>query len=924
MKKYKGGNMDLNRETAALLGIPFTENPWLLLGVTAGRRSQIAINSALRRRFAQLHVHPHAGSEGVDRVHAYLKKVAKDLLKTTGVEVSNARQAPNSLTPLDRAIIAALISEGGWNKNSRARLVGIAASFSITVGGLLRILEAFAEAARSGSGPLSLKQRSEHTMNRSWTFVPKKMSTASSIDSFIAKTAEKFTPELSSPSTVMTVKLAILFSFLTVVAFVLSLSVLLSEHAPSSNEESKVPQVTNAPSANQELQTREALFKQYPAFNVDGIEQSLLGYADQCFEQPSLLASLASSIHESLVNGDAPESSVLLDWNKSIDILGLGWVFIDSLTLQSAKTQIIQVLLQAEMYPGFAKQLAESIELPQLRTGYPLRVSQAIWKSGLLAALSCDLRLSAELRSLLKKMQFKEIETCDYVEARLLAMGLVTQQLLSNTEFDERSLDAWEAWIIIANQMEKVTNDVQLQIGLVTSVLSSNLDLLRVSNTRKVLGRIILETDWVSSATARDSLCDLIQSNAVSSIDLALLTSLFHYSGNTTWFNETHLVQQASSMQHRRTISSRLKKDWPIDDNERIAVWNLSLPIGLDVELVKEWNRQTIHIVEKSRTAKSQLAELRLLNEVAVSMWRGRPDLAAHALDRTKRFELDASDYFQPEYVEVDGTFSDKYRAAGQDKFDKLESIENLVKSSATDLGKHDASRLVSIALVNNRSVLRDAATKMIIEKFSNGKNVAMSLLNVFSRARSNEQITKLVANLTDVILPDPQSKSWSTSARRAFVQHALTVGNQELWGLDEIANILATSLISEYLMLNPDALPLSAEVTPNVAIEMVVDSWKRSLPPKYQRPDEPTFNSTGLLQDYLEKQLEYLLLMKSVESKWRNDDLLIDPEELDLPRLHKKKSIFEQLISVEKQISIHWLDLFADVIDEHTKRMRQ
>ena len=41
-------------------------------------------------------------------------------------------------------------------------------------------------------------------------------------------------------------------------------------------------------------------------------------------------------------------------------------------------------------------------------------------------------------------------------------------------------------------------------------------------------------------------------------------------------------------------------------------------------------------------------------------------------------------------------------------------------------------------------------------------------------------------------------------------------------------------SLISEYLMLNPSALPLSKEVHALDALEMVVDSWRRILPPTY------------------------------------------------------------------------------------------
>ena len=54
------------------------------------------------------------------------------------------------------------------------------------------------------------------------------------------------------------------------------------------------------------------------------------------------------------------------------------------------------------------------------------------------------------------------------------------------------------------------------------------------------------------------------------------------------------------------------------------------------------------------------------------------------------------------------------------------------------------------------------------------------------------------------------------------------------LWELDEVSNEISTSLTSEYLILNPEALQLSNEADAYEAIEMVVDSWRRILPPKY------------------------------------------------------------------------------------------
>ena len=297
--------------TSEFLGIPETDDPRLILGITTGRTDQIAINNALRRRLAQLHVHPSGHSIEADEVRVFINEIATTLL-TRSSEVSTDREKPASgLTPLDQAIIASLICEGGWNKNSRARLVGVAASFSITVGGLIRILEAFADAARSGSGPLSLQQRNTNPINRTWATVPKKTSTFSAVDTFISEAARKLTPELKSSNPVVTIKLAILFSLLTLIAFILSLNVLL---ASDDSETVNKPTVQNTFPSNVTVTSNKiefSAFETYPVFSVQGVEGSMLQYADRAVDQPKVLSEIAGSLQDSLAKGQTPNSNII-------------------------------------------------------------------------------------------------------------------------------------------------------------------------------------------------------------------------------------------------------------------------------------------------------------------------------------------------------------------------------------------------------------------------------------------------------------------------------------------------------------------------------------------------------------------------------------------------------------------------------------
>ena len=62
-------------------------------------------------------------------------------------------------------------------------------------------------------------------------------------------------------------------------------------------------------------------------------------------------------------------------------------------------------------------------------------------------------------------------------------------------------------------------------------------------------------------------------------------------------------------------------------------MWNLSIPVGLDVELVRNWEDALSETTRLSDDNMLRFATLRILNEAAVSIWRGRPDLATRAID---------------------------------------------------------------------------------------------------------------------------------------------------------------------------------------------------------------------------------------------------------------------------------------------------
>ena len=124
------------------------------------------------------------------------------------------------------------------------------------------------------------------------------------VDSFIADTARKLTPELNTSNPIMTIKLAVLFGLLTLLAFVLSLQVLLPEKNTRADSPAVIEHIF--PSQSEEIIATQQIvnFDVYPTFTVSEIEHSMLQYSDQGVDQPAALASIANSLRVTLTRGE--------------------------------------------------------------------------------------------------------------------------------------------------------------------------------------------------------------------------------------------------------------------------------------------------------------------------------------------------------------------------------------------------------------------------------------------------------------------------------------------------------------------------------------------------------------------------------------------------------------------------------------------
>ena len=898
-----------------IIGISQTDEPRLLLGITKGRNDVSAIRTALRRRLAQLHVHPQRQSDEVNQAKAFLIDIASELIQNATDEIDKTSLS-EELTDLDRSIIATLVSERGWNKKSRARLVGIAASYSLTVGGLSRILQSFAEATRNGTSPLSKNRNKNYKINKTWASIPRPKTRLSTIDSFISETASKLTPELNSNNPIMTIKLAALFGLLTLLAFVLALQALFSEQN-NSIQQNNTPVARVIHSVENDIDSFQTAFESYPTFSNKNIIKDVLRHSDISVADSNIIDEIKIQVEDSALKGTPLNQKTVEAWQNYLTSFSIGWPTLDNLFTSDIESRIIKTIFEAQSDDQITASLLSSFEIKPIRFSSPLSVISNIWSSRMIAKMSCDYNLIPNTRAFIQQLQYEDIQTCDPDLATSLAATLIGTKLLSSTEFDERSLTIWESWLLVERKLRPTTQNYPPSLTLISNILQADIDLQRQSNTLKVLGRIINDFPWTTLPDSGKFITDLIRSDIFSSSDYYVLTTLFSMSNNTSWFNDEHILDVNSTLNERRAVADAVQANWPIDFKTTKAIWNLSIPIGFNSTLAKEVTSEATKLIDAPNIYFSKLAKLRYLNESALNIWLGRPDLAQLAINSSKQLEINSYDLKAAIYPDID--FRDEFKLAGSDIFDQIEAIDQLYNYQISDLHPDDADLLAQIAFHHGKTKVRRSAVEIIINKFAQGKNIAIALLNNFKNSRS-DSVLSIIANLTRSSLPDIQNPNWNNQARKAIAQHALVAGEQKLQHLDEIASHLRTSLVSEYVLLNPDLLPPSDQISANDAIELVIDSWRNRLNISTDR-ENFSFQTNGLLHRYLTDQISYFKLLSKEIDNWRSDktpDTYIDSI---AQKLQEDQDIIDQLISLEEEIAKFWSTVLDEVTTEVERR---
>ncbi len=900
--------MDLNRVACELLEIPETDDALSLLGIASGRFDLPAIHAGLRRRIAQLAVHPKSCEDETQQIREYLHGVATQLCASAPQQHPKEKRFLK-LTDLDKNIIATLVAQGGWNQKSRARLVAVAMSYGISVGGLTRILEAIAEAARQGDGPLCIEKRKKLKITREWSSsLPPP---PSHFDTLITSASGKLNLDFSTCNNVLTVKLCAFFALLVLFVMFFGVALLFSvDDEPVTQIETKNT-TSSFLDQTEDIQVEvfKPMFSTVPTFSFPELELQCMNYSDEAISVPQRLSELAESIQDTLMRGEDPKEQWIVQWEDAIKKVSHGWPFVSNETLTLINHQIINVIRRSELLPEYTERLMQFLTPPDIRLGEPFLVLKKSWCVGMLASIKCSTILSPNTRSFAASQQnetTRQIKTCDSFDARAECLDLIMEELHSTTTFDTRTMEQWEAWMIAASSFTNQKFAHERYLLAIERILFSNLDLLRESNTRKVLGRITLQNKSIRTNQFRERVLAMYKDDKVTSIDLAVFGNMIFSSDNSPWFSSKFIVKLNTTDETRAAITESLAKEWPIEKTIDTHSSNFAFSGTIDVKQIHTW--QSIYsALNRDDGLSRYIISLRFLNEAAANISLGRTDQVERILQKIERFKLDTPKTLPKVFLQQTG---DDWSVAFTESASS--ALDTLAQDGVTELGVIDAHTLAKAALLKHSNSVREQATDIIISQFYNNENVAIAMLDYLDNYYSKREVSKLVANLTEVVLPEQSSSRWKEDARRAMVQHAISTTQPEQKELDYLSIELSESLVDEFLVMNPTAILPSGEISSLKAIEMLVHYRGQ---PLSQAPSDMVFvfNPSGLLQSFLHKQIEYYVQLRNADSGLgysQKDDFVRSLRTIAA----NDSTIIEQIASIEFLVASHW-DLFLSTI---------
>lgn len=839
------------------LGVPDGASPRRLLGLPEGPLDVAMIDEALARQRARVLRHPAADDRSAKRLLTDLEHSAGALRKhveeSSEVEARRPRRPHRrpgaiELTEFDREVLSTLVGFGGWNHESRARLLSLAARHGIGGQGLQKVLLGLAGALKSGRiRPQDSPRSAVAAMAPLTRAAPSRLTLAiEQLDEALAREVAGDTPGRLLRLVLVFVGVAMVGAYFLVVALSPSKAPPKPVVAPPSPAEvartAEPPEVPAVPLERPGVVTP-VRWPSPPALRGAEPPAEAREALREVANGSTELAQLARRMQ---LESNRPSDAIYQLWGHLQDSYARSWPLLDPVSRVAAIEGSAAVLRPVQT-DEVAARLLEAWTVDPIVLDGPLGPWIGAWSAGMLgevaarpsspdsvAAQAIDrLEVVVPRRALLKGRGTSVFEGA---AGAWLDRAATT---LSTPSPDEQAFaDRWQRWFEGQSAVRRGATLEGAHIDAMGEVLSGSLPIAEEGVGSDLLGTLVDGVDWTERSSdqrrARDAMTVWFTDGRIGASRLWALTSLLDMSYEAAWFIPEFVCDPSADLEARARLLERIMAAWPMPT----GITATGGGIIVDSRLVERWRAvvERVDAMHASTPIDSLNAALLFsrLNMVAQAFAAGDNDIAqaelvdieAELAAPRDRRGLGIAVIGRPSGI--DGEFASEYAQAGRDQKRREDALRGLrARPAAGDLGPVDAEVLVEEALRGSPAEIRALAQDLIADRFADGPTVLQELLDQLTTAATPDPTVTMLEQVAGERFDDVRGAELMRRVRLALIRKLLEFEPSDARAIDSLSRDYAASLVERSRLFRIAFEEPPPEPTAEDMAERLADQWR-------------------------------------------------------------------------------------------------
>ena len=406
--------------------------------------------------------------------------------------------------------------------------------------------------------------------------------------------------------------------------------------------------------------------------------------------------------------------------------------------------------------------------------------------------------------------------------------------------------DLWEAWITAQRALRSGPELQRAYAAATGAILRSGMDLSITGPGSDVLGRLVTPLlDFNGDSGVRTALLEWFMDPAIRSDALWVLTSMMLRNAGIAWFRSDLLVDWNFDAAQRAALRDAVAARWVPPATEAVAQ---RPPIAVPADLLDAW-RSALRAVELAATARTIAGSAELpmrtlflaatLNEAAAAIEVGQEERARDLVREVQgasgastpgawppRGAPTANPVGTP--TGTDGDWARQHVQGERNMEQRLATLRQLRTRPGGDLGPRDAEVFVREVVRGSPVDARSVARAVLMESFRYAPNVLIEFLDQLPDAGPSEELSQVIADLTQRPLPPARSPEWMHQARLALLSHLLGLRR----GVDAEVDVMAAA-VAEVMRERTALLPRGAfdalgnQASPQQSLARLVDAWR-------------------------------------------------------------------------------------------------